>query len=100
MLSRCLRADWARHHVGVSAICPGVINTPILANTRLRGNAIDEKARMARIFSLSHSPNTVAKAVTRAAQRNQPMASVGVEVRVAYQVQRLLPILTGAMARL
>src|SRR5205823_4874702 len=36
-LSRSLRADWHRSGVGVSAVCPGVIDTPIIRRTRFRG---------------------------------------------------------------
>ena len=28
-LSRCLRADWAEYGVGVTAVCPGFVNTPL-----------------------------------------------------------------------
>ncbi|MDQ3108021.1 MAG: SDR family NAD(P)-dependent oxidoreductase, partial [Actinomycetota bacterium] len=38
-LSQCLRADWSASGVGVSAICPGVINTPIIDRTRFLGEA-------------------------------------------------------------
>ena len=46
--SRSLRADWHSHGVGVSAICPGVINTPIISHTRFRGEqgAPDRVARV------------------------------------------------------
>jgi 2-hydroxycyclohexanecarboxyl-CoA dehydrogenase len=99
MLSRCLRADWARHHVGVSVVCPGVINTPILENTRLRGSAIGEKSRLARAFRLGHSPDTVARAVTGAVARNRAMVSVGIETQLGYHALRLLPPLNALAAR-
>jgi NAD(P)-dependent dehydrogenase (short-subunit alcohol dehydrogenase family) len=99
MFSRCLRADWARHHVGVSVVCPGVINTPILQNTRLRGSAIAEKERLAKVFRMSHSADSVAKSVTRCSTRNQAMASVGIETQLGYHALRLLPMLNGLVAR-
>jgi 2-hydroxycyclohexanecarboxyl-CoA dehydrogenase len=100
MFSRCLRADWARHHVGVSVVCPGVINTPILAHTRLRGTTIDEKPRLARAFRMGHSPGAVAKAVIDAAARNRAMVSVGIETQLSYHALRLLPPLNAVVARL
>jgi 2-hydroxycyclohexanecarboxyl-CoA dehydrogenase len=99
MFSRCLRADWARHGVGVSVVCPGVINTPILQNTRLRGSAITEKDRLAKAFSMSHSPNSVADSVTRCSRHNRAMASVGLETHLGYHALRLLPALNGLVAR-
>jgi 2-hydroxycyclohexanecarboxyl-CoA dehydrogenase len=99
MLSRCLRADWARHNVGVSAVCPGVINTPILGHSRLRGSVIGERDRLAKVFSLSHSPDAVAKAVTRAVARNHELVSVGIEAQLGYHALRLLPPLNSLVAR-
>lgn len=99
MFSRCLRADWARHDVGVSVVCPGVINTPILHNTRLRGSAVAEKDQLAKIFGLSHSPDAVAKSVTRCSTRNHAMASVGLETHLGYHALRLLPALGELVAR-
>lgn len=98
--SRSLRADFSSQRVGVSVICPGVINTPILYNTRLRGTAISEKDRLSRVFSISHSPNAVAKAVTTAAARDRAMVSVGFETQLGYHALRLMPVLNGLVARL
>ncbi|MFG1793310.1 SDR family NAD(P)-dependent oxidoreductase [Nocardia sp. NPDC049149] len=91
MLSRCLRADWAANHVGVSAVCPGVINTGILDRTRLRGSAIGERAWMAKAFSYSHAPDSVAKAIVGAVAHNRAQVSVGIEAQLAYHGLRLLP---------
>ena len=99
MFSRCLRADWARHGVGVSVVCPGVINTPILQNTRLRGSAVAEKDRLAKAFSMSHSPDAVAASVARCSRRNRAMESVGIETQLGYHALRLLPMLNGLVAR-
>lgn len=100
MLSRCLRADWAGHNVGVSTVCPGVIDTPILESTRLRGSAINEKRRLAKALRMGHSVDAVAKAVADAATRNRAMVSVGVETQLGYHALRLLPPLNGLVARL
>jgi 2-hydroxycyclohexanecarboxyl-CoA dehydrogenase len=91
MLSRCLRADWASGGVGVSVICPGVINTAILHRARLRGSAIDERDRIAKAFSMSHSPDAAARAVVGAVSHNRAIVSVGIEAQVAYHMLRLLP---------
>jgi 2-hydroxycyclohexanecarboxyl-CoA dehydrogenase len=99
MFSRCLRADLAHHHVGVSVVCPGVINTPILQNTRLRGGVIHEKDWLAKAFRMSHSPDAVAKAVERSSTGNRAMTSVGLETQLGYHALRLLPVLNGLVAR-
>lgn len=101
MLSRCLRADWAGTGVGVSVICPGFINTPILGHTRLRGTAAGEQTRFARIFAHSRPPEDVADAILSAITHNREMVSVGIEARLAHYAHRVLPTgVTALMARI
>src|SRR3954451_10489146 len=79
--SRSLRADWHGHGVGVSAICPGVINTPIISHTRFRGEQAEPK-RVARVKNMfakrGHPPELVAKAIVRAVRENKSVVPVGV----------------------
>jgi len=93
-LSRCLRADWAEYGVGVTAVCPGVIDTPIVGSTRYLGARGDTRtrARIEKIFRRGHSPETVAKAVVDAAARNPAVVPVGWEARLGWHLRRLLPV--------
>jgi 2-hydroxycyclohexanecarboxyl-CoA dehydrogenase len=91
-LSRCLRADWAAVGVGVSAICPGVINTPLAAHSRMVGELAVRGERAARALRIGHSPDLVAKAIVRSVERNQEVVPVGLESELAY---RLLPFVPG-----
>jgi NAD(P)-dependent dehydrogenase (short-subunit alcohol dehydrogenase family) len=89
--SRSLRADWHGSGVGVSAICPGVINTPIIAHTRFRGEqaAPDRVARVKDLFSKrGHPPELVAKAVLTAVRRNKSVVPAGVESRIGWYISR------------
>jgi NAD(P)-dependent dehydrogenase (short-subunit alcohol dehydrogenase family) len=95
-LSRCLQADWSRHGVGVSAICPGVINTPIVASTRFAGEAPEERRRQAqRLFRRGHKPETVADAIVDAIRRNRPVVPVGWEAKLGWGLQRALPVVVA-----
>jgi len=91
-LSKCLRADWASSGVGVTAICPGVINTPIASRTRMVGDLAARRERIVRAFRFGHSPDLVAKAIIRAVERDQAVVPVGLESELAY---RLLPLVPG-----
>ena len=91
-LSRCLRADWAASGVGVSAICPGVINTPIVSHSRIVGPLAGRQERIGRAMRFGHSPDLVAKAIVRAVERNLELVPVGFESQLAY---RLLPLIPG-----
>ena len=90
-LSQCLRADWARHGVGVSVICPGVINTPIAANSRMVGRMAANQERAARAMRLGHPPRDVAKAIVGAVERNREIVPVGIESQLAFRVLRFAP---------
>src|SRR5438105_8752997 len=78
-LSRCLRADWAPYGVGVTAVCPGFVNTPIVGATRYLGGRGDARtrARIEKIFRRGHAPETVARAIVTAAGRNPAVLPVG-----------------------
>ena len=93
-LSQCLRADWAQHGVGVTAVCPGVINTPIVTNTRYRGRRADPKqqAQIERMFRRGHKPERVARAIVRAVERDRAVVPVGIEAHVGWWLHRLAPI--------
>ena len=92
-LSRSLRADWRNAGVGVSAICPGVINTPIVAHTRMRGSQADPAttAKAQRLFARGHPPERVAMAILSAIARNRAVVPVGAEAWATWLGHRLLP---------
>ncbi|HZM41557.1 MAG TPA: SDR family NAD(P)-dependent oxidoreductase [Acidimicrobiales bacterium] len=94
--SQCLRADWAASGVGVTAACPGVINTPILESTRFV-NADDEEAedvaeRAAKLFAVGHSPELVARDVVMAIRVDKAVVLSGFEARMGWYGHRLLPV--------
>lgn len=102
-LSRSLRADWHQYGVGVSAVCPGVINTPIVTSTRYRGDSADPDRikRVQRGFRHGHRPEKVADAVIDAIERDRPMVTAGFEAGLGWWAQRLLPLrATDRLARL
>ena len=93
-LSRCLRADWKDHGVGVTAICPGVINTPIVDTTRFLGQQADPdvRRRTTKLFRRGHKPVAVAKAIVKAVERDRPVVPVGFEAWLGWWMHRYLPL--------
>jgi 2-hydroxycyclohexanecarboxyl-CoA dehydrogenase len=93
-LSQCLRADWASQGVGVTAICPGFINTPIARTTRFTGGREDAKGRqqMVKGFSRAHPPEKVGAAIVAAITTNRAMVPVGFESVLAWYAHRLTPL--------
>ncbi|MGH9036178.1 MAG: SDR family NAD(P)-dependent oxidoreductase, partial [Acidimicrobiia bacterium] len=93
-LSRCLRADWGPRGVSVSAVCPGVIATPIVTSTRYVGarGAAEVRARAERVFRRGHPPELVGRAVVDAVRRDRAVATVGWEARLGWYLHRFLPL--------
>ncbi len=93
-LSRSLRIDFAQHGVGVTVICPGITNTPIVDKTRYLGSQADEKvqARSKRLFNRGHTPTKVATAIVRAIERDRSVVPVGFEAWLGWWFNRYLPL--------
>ncbi len=91
MLSQCLRADWRSAGVGVTAVCPGVINTPIIDRTRFVGSRAASRDRTVQAFRRGHAPELVAEAVVDSVRRNRAVVPVGVESHVGWGLHRVLP---------
>ncbi|MEV0774598.1 SDR family oxidoreductase [Streptomyces sp. NPDC050433] len=105
MLSECLRAELAGQGIGVSAICPGFVNTGITATARFTGVSAEEekrrRKRAVRLYGLrNYPPEKVAEAVLRAVVRNEAVVPVTPEARGARLLSRFAPRTLRAIARL
>ncbi|PWI16623.1 short chain dehydrogenase [Streptomyces sp. Act143] len=105
MLSECLRAELAGQGIGVSAICPGFVNTNITSTARFAGvDGAQEKRRQkrtARLYGLrNYPPEKVADAILRAVMRNEAVVPVTPEARGAHLMSRFTPRALRAIARL
>jgi NAD(P)-dependent dehydrogenase (short-subunit alcohol dehydrogenase family) len=102
MLTECLRLEFRPHGIGVSAICPGVINTNIGMNAVNVG--IDQelvergKQAMRQIQEFAEklpfspmSPDLVARAVVRAVRFDLAVVPVRTEAWLGYFMLRVAP---------
>jgi NAD(P)-dependent dehydrogenase (short-subunit alcohol dehydrogenase family) len=97
-LSRALRADWRRAGVGVSVVCPGVVDTPIVNRTRYRGERArpETVARVQRAFARrGHPPAQVAAAVLSAVTADRAVVPVGIEAWIGWLARGLVPVRLG-----
>ncbi|PVE09081.1 short-chain dehydrogenase [Streptomyces scopuliridis RB72] len=104
MLSECLRAELAGQGIGVSAICPGFVNTNITSTAHFTGVSVEEEERRrkktSRLYGLrNYPPEKVADAVLRAVVRNQAVVPVTPEARGARLLSRFAPGALRALAR-
>ncbi|MEO7730773.1 MAG: SDR family NAD(P)-dependent oxidoreductase [Kofleriaceae bacterium] len=94
--SQSLRTELAAHKVGVTAICPGMINTAIVADARIAGALTGRKARATETFKKGLSPARVADAILAAVRDNPAVRTVG---RDAWALHQLIKLAPGAVQR-
>ncbi|MGW0812646.1 SDR family oxidoreductase [Streptomyces viridiviolaceus] len=104
MLSECLRAELAGQGIGVTAICPGLVNTNITSTARFTGvDAEEEKRRRqrsARLYGLrNYPPEKVADAILDAVVDDRAVVPVTPEARGVHLMSRFLPGALRAIAR-
>jgi len=87
--------ELARQGIGVTAICPGIINTPITSAARLRGEELTRPEARQRMIDTyrrrNYTPERVAEKILLAVQRNRAVAPVSPEAWIGYYLQRLFP---------
>jgi NAD(P)-dependent dehydrogenase (short-subunit alcohol dehydrogenase family) len=101
-LSESLHIELHRRGIGVSAICPGIINTPITRNAKLRGVAGAAGAREAMVAGYQrrdYGPERVAQNILRAVQRDRVIAPITIESWLGYYMKRLAPWAIHALSR-
>ena len=105
MLSECLRAELAGTGIGVTAICPGLIETNITRTTRFVGMDAEQQAAArtsaARLYRRRNfSPERVADRILTAVHANRAVVPVTVEARGMRLLSRLSPAAMRLLARL
>ncbi|MFT4393407.1 SDR family oxidoreductase [Gordonia lacunae] len=104
LFSESLRAELAEHRIGVSAICPGLVDTNIVSSTPIAG--LDAEAEQARRDRLDRfyqrrgfTPDRVAGEIVAAVEHNRAVVPVTVEAKVGYRIYRFVPWLSRIGAR-
>lgn len=105
MLSECLRAELAGRGIGVSAVCPGIVNTNITATARFAGVSEEEekrrRLRASKLYAMrNYPPEKVAQAILRAVLDDRAVVPVTPEARGARLLSRFMPGALRAIARL
>lgn len=91
-LSEALRSEVHKHGIGVTTICPGLINTRIVADGRIntRGDSRSKRENVVAYFK-NHGkpPELVAKAVLNAVRKNRAVVPVGMDAWMYWYIKRL-----------
>lgn len=104
MLTDCLRAELSKHHIGVSTICPGIINTNITRNTRFVGDdQYTEQKKQQKTTQLykkrAFTPDRVAREIVDAIKHNRPIVTVSPEAKGLRLLSRFAPGVLRTLAR-
>ncbi len=99
-LSEALGVELRSHRIGVTAVCPGLINTPITSSSRLRGTAEGQRERVIRFYQRrNYGPERVAVRVLHAVQHNRAVMPVTAESWVMWWLSRFAPPLARAVSQ-
>jgi NAD(P)-dependent dehydrogenase (short-subunit alcohol dehydrogenase family) len=91
-MSQSLRAELAVHHIGVTAICPGLIATAIVEDGRMKGATGAGRDKLAHVFrSRGLPPERVAEAILGAVATNPAILPVGRDAWALYALTRVAP---------
>ena len=106
MFSDCLRAELDAAGIGLTTICPGVINTNIVHATGFhvpadKQPAVDRRrAALERMFEIrGYGPERVAAAIVSSVRRDAAIRPVTPEAHLLYGTSRLLPQVLRSTAR-
>jgi NADP-dependent 3-hydroxy acid dehydrogenase YdfG len=81
--SQSLRAELEPHKIGVTAICPGMINTAIVSDGRMAGQMTSRKSKVVDTFhKRGLPPSKVAEAILDAVRTNPAVRPVGTDAKV------------------
>jgi len=101
-LSEALRDELSRYGIGVTAVCPGIINTPITETSPMRGPEASPELRQ-RLIDIfrrrNYGPRRVAENILKAVQRNRRVAPIAPEAWAFYFLKRFLPGVMAALNR-
>ncbi len=101
-LSESLREELHPHGIGVATICPGIVNTPIVQSTRLRGRHATSEMRnrsQALYKKRNYGPERVATAIVDAVLHRKQVVPVTPEAWAIYWMKRIAPKTMAAVGR-
>lgn len=92
--SESLRSDMARYNIDVTAVCPGLINTPIVDSAIMEGRMGEggRRDKIKRIYERrNYTPEQVATAVLKAVRNKVAVQPVSPEAWGMYLAKRFTP---------
>lgn len=104
MLSQCLRAELAGAHIGVTAVCPGFVDTPIARKVTFVGvdeeQAERQRQRAVQFLKMRrYPPEKAAERIVQGIVKNKAVVPVNFEAHMFHALSRLSPGFLRQLAR-
>jgi NAD(P)-dependent dehydrogenase (short-subunit alcohol dehydrogenase family)/pimeloyl-ACP methyl ester carboxylesterase len=106
MFGDCLRAELDQAGIGLTTVCPGVIDTDIVRTTRFdvpadKAAMVDaRRAQIEKAFAARrYGPDKVAKAILSSVKKNKAIRPVAPEAYLVYGAAHLFPQVMRSTAR-
>jgi NAD(P)-dependent dehydrogenase (short-subunit alcohol dehydrogenase family)/pimeloyl-ACP methyl ester carboxylesterase len=106
MFGDCLRAELDAAGIGLTTVCPGVVDTNIVHTTRFDVPALSQqdlekrREQIEKMFrARRYGPDKVAKAIVSAVKKDKPIRPVTPEAYFVYGVAHVLPQAMRSAAR-
>lgn len=99
-LSASIRYELARTGIGVTTMCPGYVQTPIMDNLKLVGKLDTDRVRKKVATDMKRNKLTavdVAKRTLKAIRKNEAFVTIGKDAKAAYLGHRFTPGLIDRM---
>lgn len=93
-VSEVLRFDLRRHRIGVTLVCPGAVDTPLVDSVKTIGfDSSDPAVRRERerFRRRAVSPEQVAEKILDGIERNRYLVLTSLDIRVLHWLQRVFP---------
>ncbi|MBA4151987.1 MAG: short chain dehydrogenase [Acinetobacter sp.] len=90
-ISEVLRFDLKQYGIGVSLVCPGAVNTPLVGTVEIIGVDRDSPRVQATVKHFQRhaiKPEQAAKAILRGIKANRYMVFTSLDIRIGYWFQR------------
>ncbi len=101
-VSEVLRFDLERHGIGVTLVCPGAVDTPLVGTVNIVGVDRDNPAVAASIGRFQRhavSPESAAASMIRGVEKGKYLVFTSTDIRAGWYAQRYAPWIYNATMR-